>query len=81
MAGFVQKSAEVLPAIVLWGSKDPLAKVRKWLISSYKESMFSNVCFRAIWVKSGKLKSSEEKNWEKLSHQVTMSFSFLHLIG
>lgn len=35
MAGFVQKSAEVLPAIVLWGSKDPLAKVRKWLISSY----------------------------------------------
>lgn len=27
MAGFVQKSAEVLPAIVLWGSKDPLAKI------------------------------------------------------
>lgn len=34
-----------------------------------------------FWVKSGKLKNSKEKNWEKLSHQVTMSFSFLHLIG
>lgn len=34
-----------------------------------------------FWVKSGKLKNSKEKNWDKLSYQVTMSFSFLHLIG
>lgn len=34
-----------------------------------------------FWVKSGKLKNSKENNWEKLSYQVTMSFSFLHLIG